>query len=149
MPVRNKIKEWIYRYGPAEIISLLLTVGGAWAVFEATHKQVAAAFAATWAGNIGFFGTIFLRDIWQLRKTLHADGKPYTVHDFWLNVRAMVIEFGVAEVLDSFLIRPALMYWMPVWLGNLTAGVIAAKFVADVTFYIPAVFFYEWNKKKR
>ncbi len=38
------------------------------------------------------------------------------------------------------------MYYLPVWCGNLLAGSVLAKFMADITFYFPAIIGYELTK---
>lgn len=146
--MKIKILEWIKRYGLAEIISLLSTVLTSWITFEYTQSQIKMALAATWAGNLGYFGTILIQDIFEAKTQLKSVGKHYTIETFYKNVRALFIEFGIAEVFDTFLIRPTLLYYFPVWLGNLSLGVIVAKFAADITFYVPAIISYELSKKK-
>ena len=146
--MKIKILEWIKRYGLAEIISLLSTVLTSWITFEYTQSQIKMALAATWAGNLGYFGTILIQDIFEAKTQLKSVGKHYTIETFYKNVRALFIEFGIAEVFDTFLIRPTLLYYFPVWLGNLSLGVIVAKFTADITFYVPAIISYELSKKK-
>ena len=143
-----RVREWLRRYGPAEVLSLLFTVGAAAATERAGGNGVAVALAATWAGNLAYFGLILGQDVWQTRRTLHAQGRAYTPGIFGRNVRALVVEFGAAEALDSLLIRPALMYWLPRWLHSVPQGVLVAKFAADVTFYVPAIISYELSKKK-
>ena len=61
---------------------------------------------------------------------------------------ALALEFGVAEILDSFLIRPALMYYVPIWTGRLLFGIAIAKIAADLTFYLPAIISYELVTRK-
>ena len=146
--IRSKVKEWLWRYGPAEIISIPATLIPAWIAYNATQAPIAAALAGTWGGNIGYFGTILLRDIWQTRKELGRENRKYTWHTFRRNLRALVIEFGIAEVVDSLLVRPLLMYWLPLLLHDLTWGILAAKLVADISFYLPAILFYELSKKR-
>lgn len=53
--------------------------------------------------------------------------------------RDLAVEFGPAEVLDTVLLRPALMYLGVHVLGDLTAGVLVGKLLADVVFYLLAV----------
>ena len=105
-------------------------------------------FAATWAGNISYFGTILIQDIFEAKAQLKSVGKQYTTETFYKNVRALFVEFGIAEVFDTFLIRPTLLYYIPLWLGNLSLGVVVAKFTADISFYLPAIISYELSKKK-
>jgi hypothetical protein len=147
-PGTSRAREWLLRYGPAEVLSLLATVGAASAAAQAGGRGVAVALAATWAGNLAYFGLILGQDIWRTRRQLQQGGRAYTWGTLGRNVRALVVEFGVAEALDSLLIRPALMYWLPRWLHSIPQGVLVAKFAADVTFYVPAIISYELSKKK-
>ncbi|QKG55835.1 hypothetical protein GKZ68_03775 [Hymenobacter sp. BRD128] len=142
----SRVREWLRRYGPAELLSLLATVGAAAA--QAGGTRAAVALAATWAGNGAYFGLLLLQDISHTRAALRTQGRPYLLATFGRNVRALVVEFGVAEVFDSLLVRPAFLYWLPQWLHSVPLGVLAAKFAADVTFYVPAIISYELSKKK-
>jgi hypothetical protein len=144
----SRMREWLLRYGPAEVLSLLATVGAAAVTAQAGGSSLGVALAATWAGNVAYFGLILGQDVWRTRQQLRQEGRAYTWGTFGRNVRALVVEFGVAEALDSLLIRPALMYWLPRWLHSVPQGVVVAKFAADVTFYVPAIISYELSKKK-
>ena len=144
----SRIREWLLRYGPAELFSSLATVGAAVVVQGIGGDGLKVALAATWAGNLAYFGLILLQDVWRTRSELAAQDRRYTLVTFWRNARALFVEFGAAEALDSLLIRPALMFWLPRWLGSVPQGVLAAKFAADITFYIPAIVSYELTKRK-
>ena len=146
--MKEKLREWIKRYGLAEIISLTATVLFSWITFELTKNNITTALIATWTGNVGYFGTILIQDIQLAIGTLRSKGKAYSLETFYQNVRALFIEFGVAEIFDTFLIRPALLYYFPLLIGNRTLGVVVAKFAADITFYIPAIISYELSKNK-
>ena len=146
--MRRKLKEWLWRYGPAEIVSLPATLLPALLLQRSTHDAIAAALAGTWGGNIGYFGTMLLLDIRRTRNMLRQQGRAYSWREASRNMRALVIEFGVAELLDSLLVRPALMYYMPKLLGRFSWGIITAKIIADLSFYLPAILFYEWSKKR-
>lgn len=145
---RARIREWLRRYGLAEIVSLVTTLLASLLVFQWTGNKAGTAFAGTLGGNIGYFGTILATDILQTRKKLGAEGKRLTIRILLKILRALLIEFGIAEMLDTLFIRPALLYYMPILAGNLTWGLIAGKFLADITFYIPAIISYELSRKK-
>jgi uncharacterized YccA/Bax inhibitor family protein len=146
--MKEKLIEWIKRYGLAEIISLTSTIVSSWLTFEHTKSNLTTALVATWVGNIGYFGTILIQDILLAIKQLKKIEKKYSLETFFKNIRALFVEFGIAEVFDSIFIRPALLYYFPILLGNRTLGVVIAKFAADITFYIPAIISYELSKKK-
>ncbi len=140
--------EWLKRYGWAEIISISFTVLSSWLAFKLTNSKITTALVGTWVGNIGYFGTILIRDILLAKKKLKAIDKDYSLETFYKNTRALFVEFGIAELFDSFFIRPALMYFLPIWMNNFSVGVVLAKLLADITFYIPAIVSYELSKKK-
>ncbi|MGI4763377.1 MAG: hypothetical protein ACRYF0_21880 [Janthinobacterium lividum] len=144
----SRVREWLRRYGPAEVLSLAATLGAAAVATRAGSPEVARALAATWAGNLAYFGYLLGQDVWQTRRALRTQGRRYTAGTLGRNLRALVVEFGVAEVLDSLVIRPALLYWLPRWLHSVPLGVLAAKLAADVTFYVPTIISYELSKQK-
>lgn len=146
--MNTKIREWLKRYGLAEVISLSLTVVSSWLTFKFTQNKITTALVGTWVGNIGYFGTILIEDILLANRQLQVIGKRYSVETFLKNVRALFVEFGVAELFDTLFIRPTLMYYIPIGIGDLSWGVIIAKFAADITFYIPAIISYELSKKR-
>ncbi|TYZ14293.1 hypothetical protein FY528_00765 [Hymenobacter lutimineralis] len=144
-----KLREWLRRYLPAEVLSVVATLVGAGLAWRlAPGQEWWAALAATWAGNVAYFGWLLGQDMRLARRQLQARGRGYTLRSFGRNVRALVVEFGLAELLDSLLIRPALMVWLPRWLGHRAGGILLAKFLADVTFYLPAIISYELSKKR-
>ena len=145
---RARVREWLRRYGPAEVLSLLATLGAAVTTARAGGNGVAVALAATWAGNLAYFGLILAQDIWRTRRVLRAQHRAYSAGTLARNVRALVVEFGLAEALDSLLVRPALMYWLPRWLHSVPQGIVVAKFAADVTFYVPTIISYELSKRR-
>jgi hypothetical protein len=146
--MKQKIKEWLKRYGWAEIISLTLTILSSWLSYKLTKSDISSAFIATWVGNIGYFGMILFQDIRFAISQLQKSGKRYSLETFYKNIRALCVEFGIAEIFDSLFIRPALLYYFPILLGNRTLGIIIAKMIADITFYVPAIISYELSKKK-
>ncbi|QDA61190.1 hypothetical protein [Hymenobacter jejuensis] len=146
--MKPKIKEWLKRYLPAEALSLLATLVAAWLAWHGTGSRVTAALAGTWSGNVAYFGYILASDVYRTHQQGFALGKPYTTNTLLKNVRALAVEFGVAELADSFIIRPALMYYLPLWLGSFSGGILLAKALADVTFYVPAIISYELSKNR-
>ncbi|MBG8555320.1 hypothetical protein [Hymenobacter guriensis] len=145
----RKLHEWLRRYLPAELLSVVATLAGASLSWQlAPGQELRAALAGTWAGNVAYFGWLLAQDIVLARRQLRTQGRSYSWRSFGRNVRALAVEFGAAELLDSFLIRPALMLWLPRWTGSRTGGILLAKLLADVTFYVPAIISYELSKKR-
>jgi hypothetical protein len=138
-----KLNALFKRYLPAEIFSLLCALAACLLTASFTLEIKWLALAGTWGENVGFYGCILWRDI-------KADplAKTQPIHTMLLrHLRNMTLEFGVAEALDSFLIRPATMYVCLNLLPNTALAVLASKLIADLFFYIPAMFFYSFRKK--
>jgi hypothetical protein len=57
------------------------------------------------------------------------------------------LEFGLTEVIDSVVLRPALMYACTLLVSNAVVGVLLGKLAADVTFYIPAIAAFELRRR--
>lgn len=145
--VIEKLKMWGARYLPAELYSLIVTMSVAVFTFEFTGSHLITALAATWTGSAVYFGYILVMDILFARQQRHAHGHRYCFETFVQNVEALIVEFGVAELADLLIIRPALMYYVPLWMGDLIIGTLIAKLAADLTFYVPAIIGYEMSRR--
>ncbi|WP_435355630.1 hypothetical protein [Emticicia sp. SJ17W-69] len=146
--MKNKVIEWAKRYMPAGIISSTATILSSVFTFKITQNHLTTALVGTWVGNIVYFGYMLLADIFAAKKELRKKNKKYSFHTFIQNIRALVVEFGFTEVADSLFIRPTLMYYFPIWVNDIWLGIILAKIVADITFYVPAIIVYEYSKQK-
>jgi hypothetical protein len=140
-----KCKEWIRRYAGAEIAGTLGALLGVGLVeyFFASDGLILTAYIATIGENAGFYG-------WMLRKEHQALSDEHRNASIFYRTsrigRSLFMEFGIAELLDSGLIRPASMYLAMQFFGDPLQGAIVGKFLADVLFYIPAILCFEIRK---
>ena len=129
-PRRRGIVFWLVRYLPAEIVGTAAMVIAGLVVTIWTDNAAVIALAALVGEIIGFYTvlaiTIYAEQV-QVAQTIRAAvGRTGLL---------LVAEFGIAEVLDTLLIRPAALMlgvWLlpdPLW------GLLAGKIVADVVFY--------------
>jgi hypothetical protein len=139
----HKVHEWSKRYLPAEIVCTITALIGAGVTHYITGNPIATAFAGTWGENIGYYGYISYTDL----KKRKNKNKKLNFMQYLLHIRDLIFEFGFSEILDSFLIRPALMYVIPQMLNNVMVGIFIAKITADIIFYIPTIIAYELKKK--
>jgi hypothetical protein len=128
------------RYGLAELLAIVATLLGGWTTLVLTDNIVLAAFAATWAENLAYYGTIIVRDLrrhqqWTARRLLRT-------------VRNLVLEFGPAELLDSLLIRPTTLTAAFALIPMPALAAIAGKFAADILFYLPTITSYELLRRR-
>lgn len=126
---------WLRRYGPPELLGTAAALLAAALAHALTGSTVAAAVAANWAEGLLYYGWIFARD-------LRAAGPP-TARSAAATLRAMVLEFGPAEILSLVLVRNATLYAGMAYLPSLSAGVLVGKGVADILFYLPTILSYE------
>ena len=129
-PHRRGIVFWIVRYLPAEIVGTAAMVLAGIAVTAWTHNPALVAIAALIGEIIGFYAvlavTIYIEQVQVSSRWRTAMARTLLL---------LIAEFGVAELLDTLLIRPAALMlgvWLipdPVW------GILAGKVLADVVFY--------------
>ncbi|HUC20578.1 MAG TPA: hypothetical protein VMR98_03750 [Candidatus Polarisedimenticolaceae bacterium] len=146
--IGRKVREWLRRYLPAEVIGTCTALTGALAAYSLTGSYVIAAIGGTIGENIGYYGYFTVRE--TVRH--YADHRHYPpprriVLIAYKTLRDMLVEFGPAEVFDSFLLRPFFMYSMPQVIPSFTWGILAGKLCADVTFYGFAIGGYELRKR--
>ncbi|HNT29405.1 MAG TPA: hypothetical protein PKL83_00455 [bacterium] len=145
--VKDKIKEWVKRYAPAEVVAICTALLGAGLFHLLFRNSITTALAGTWGENLGYYSVIIWQDTRRQSRDRRATGERYRAQDVLLLIRNLVIEFGPGEYLDSFIIRPGCMYLFPRLTGNVMLGIAIGKIVADVIFYIPTIIAYEVRKK--
>lgn len=143
----HKLKEWLWRYLPLEIVGTVVAISAAVLVYIITDNRIAAAYAGVIGENIGYYGFLFIRDIEEHRAKHKKEDKVFGFVEDLKIIRNIILEFGVAELLDSLFIRPFCMYWFPIWMESYAFGILVGKLAADVIFYIPTVISYELEKK--
>lgn len=151
MAVTGKFKLWLKRYIGAEIFGTLGAILGVAiaSFFFGSEHLLLAAYAGTIGENVGFYGWMFFRE----HKALTEDEKnnPF-FKKYYLLTKGLILEFGIAELLDSGIMRPACMYFAMSITGNQILGTAIGKILADVAFYVPAIICYElkcYLKKKK
>src|SRR5689334_16573718 len=145
MSWRAKGAEWLKRYGVAEIAGLCTAVLGSFAARALTGSEIAAAYGGAMGENLGYYGVIIGREVVSDRRSASALGRAYGVAGAGRTARNLVFEFGIAEALDSTLLRPLAMALGAHFFGR-GLGIVVGKFAADVTFYVPVVCAYELRR---
>ncbi len=141
--MNSKIKEWLNRYLIAELISIAFAMLSALLADIIFHNSIITALAATWMSNVGFYGIMVSKDI-KAKKKLHG---KVTLRIYLKTLIGLVVEFGPAEYLDTFVIRPIILYVFPIIFGNLALGIFLGTMVANITYYLPVIISYELKKK--
>ncbi|HEX6954304.1 MAG TPA: hypothetical protein VF156_05430 [Agromyces sp.] len=148
---RRRVAEWIARYLPLEVLGTIAAVAGSWAAYEASGSIVVAAIAGTVAEGVGYYALVVVRGIRghlaspRVGRVGRRDARAALA--VALTLRGMVAEFGPAELLDTFVVRPALLVAAAAWLGPDPIGWLVGKLAADVVFYAVAIVSFELGRR--
>ena len=140
MTTQKKIKEWVARYGPPEIAGIVVVQAATQGIVHFTDNQLLAAFIAPWCENIVFYSIIAIRDV-------HARGTPLGIRQYLILLRNMFVEFGPAEYIDSFIVRPACLAYFPHVVSPYALAIFVGDMVANIAFYFPVIASFELRKK--
>lgn len=165
-----KVGGWIRRYLPAELTGTTAALVGIVLARHFDQPTVTIALVGAWSEVIGFYGAMVMQE-WLAYRRHHcppsATNKRISKLDLdWLALcgtilasvrqtigflaqllRNLLLEFGVAELLDPFILRPALLTLAMQLIPELPIAVIVGKVAADLLFYSVAIGSYELRKK--
>jgi hypothetical protein len=141
--IKAKIKGWVKRFLPAEVAGTIVAVLVSTFTHYYTKNAVIAAYAGSVCETIAFYATIIIHDARIATKNLKEEGKTLSFRSFVYLLRNILLDFGVAELMDSLLLRPFCMYIFPIWLKNYPLGILAGKIASDIVFYLPVIISYE------
>ena len=129
-------RDWIARFVPAEVAGLAGTYAGYLLIEGAGGSPLLSAYGAALGENCGYYLAVFGRDWFALPSDQRSVGKI---------VRGMIRDFGLAEVLDTFVVRPAMTMGAVALFGQ-AIGIAVAKIVADALFYLLAIT--SWERRR-
>lgn len=119
MSPRIPFREFAAQYLAGNLLSAVAAIVVGEAASQAGQSAVVTALAATIANDIAWY-------VYLLAYNLHAGDSAGEA------VRHLVSDFGLAEVLDTFLVRPGLFYVAPMITHNQASGILAGTIVADI-----------------
>lgn len=148
---RGRVAQWVARYLPLEVLGTIAAVAGSWAAYEASSSIVVAAVAGTVAETVGYYALVVARGIrghLASARVTRLDGRGRRAgFAIALTLRGMLAEFGPAEVLDTFITRPALLIAAASWLGPSPTSWLVGKLAADAVFYVIAIASFELGRR--
>jgi len=143
---RGRLRDWIARYGFAELAGIACAFVGAALVRRLTGSAVAAAYGAAWGESLGYASVIVARDFLTESRAAREAEQRFGARQASGLVGGLLAEFGPAALLDTFITRPLVMGLGIRWLG-LGPGIVVGKAAADVLFYLPVIFVYERRRR--
>jgi len=146
--MRPRVREWLVRYGPAELAGMTLAFIASFAVRRSTGSAVLGGYGAAWGETIGYAITMMVRDYIAETRESRRRGRKAPVRDAGSVATGLLAEFGPAGVIDTFVTRPFTMA-AGVKLAGPVLGLVLGKVTADLLFYGPVVYMYERRKRRR
>lgn len=147
--IKQKPIEWIKRYLPSEIAGTITALLAAFIAKYAGYNAIVIAFAGSLGEAVGFYATIFIKQIIIEKKKHHNSNKrQLSFQNYLIIIAKILMEFGPAGLIDDFIVRPFFMYWFPILLHSFTLGILAGKIAGDICFYFLVIMSYELIKKK-
>jgi hypothetical protein len=143
-PSRAAASRWLRRYGPAELLALAGALAGYLLLDLATGNHAAAAYGAAVGDNVAYYGFLFVREVASRAALVRRPSDRLRVVAG--SLRALTCEFGPAELLDSTVVRPGCTSIATAALGPVL-GVLVAKVVADLVFYVPVICTFELRRR--
>ncbi|MHC5796269.1 type III PLP-dependent enzyme [Lacisediminihabitans sp. FW035] len=150
---RRSVGFWIRRYLPSEVAGTATALLAAGLAYATTGSLLVAAIAGTVGENLGFYGVAGARNFaeqWRLSSGEPSQRRRSSLaRAAWLSA----VEFGPAELVDTFAVRPLLLWIAPLVIGVPLAGWVIGKVGADLVFYGVAGMGYvmgrRWDEARR
>jgi hypothetical protein len=127
---------WLRRYGPAEVACLATMLAASLVAVRLTTSPPLLAAGAIAGATLGFYGVLVVSVVREQRRVVPARQPRYATRLAARTAILLVAEFGAAELLDTFVWRPALMMSAVVLLEEPFWGLLAGKAASDVLFYL-------------
>lgn len=145
----RKFREWLSRYSVAELFGTLVALGFAYISFTRFHSYIIASGAGFVGEGIGFYGYFIARELYASNDMYRS--LPLVKRLTSLVAKSstnLITEFAPAEIIDTIVIRPFLMYYVPQHVRPYVVGFGVGKILADMIFYIFAIIGYETSKRR-
>lgn len=133
---------WLRRYGPAEAACLVTMLAASIVAGRLTTSPPLLAASAIAGATVGFYGVLVVAVVREQRLVVDPALPRYAGRLASRTLLLLTAEFGAAELLDTFVWRPALMMAAVVLLDEPVWGLLAGKAAADVLFYLVSAFGY-------
>lgn len=146
--VRDKLRDWGRRYLLAEIAGTIAALTAALAVHALTGSLASAALAGSVAESVAYYGVVLRRMLPAIHRRHAGAGRLQRLLRTGRDMLTEVSDFLAAELLDTLVLRPGLIFLAAGWAGSgVVWGLLIGKLLADVGFYAVVIPSYELRKK--
>lgn len=166
----QKVIGWIKRYLPAEVTGTTAAILGTTLAWQLDQSMAVTALVGAWSEVVGFYLAMLIQEWrtqrplrlhslpndqlnhrlewgWQARITARLTSVRQTIGFLAQILRNLVAEFGPAELVDPFLLRPAFLALAMHLIPGVHWAVLIGKVAADLIFYTVAISSFELRQK--
>ena len=136
--LKNQLNFFIKRYWLAELVSACMSYLMAWVAINQGGDKILISYCGSAGAFIGFYSIILLNDIRNFPvNTGHS--RVQILKSISLN---LLIEFGLSEVIDVLLIRPACLYVAQLSINSFALAIIAGNIGANIIFFLLSAYMF-------
>lgn len=166
----QKVIGWIKRYLPAEATGTAFAILGTTLAWQLDQSLAVIALVGAWSEVVGFYLAMIAQEWrtqrpqpalslrngqpnrqlergWQAQLTAHLTSVRQTIGFLTQILRTLVVEFGPAELLDPYLLRPAFLALAMHLIPGVHWAVLIGKVAADLIFYTVAISSFELRQR--
>jgi hypothetical protein len=122
------------RYGVAELVELVVVLGCAMTTNAITANSLLIALSA-WGGGAAYYSALLVQEIRSDRHAATTRGAFFGWRGATRTIGNLAVGFSGAELLDSLLVSPALMYLCVEHIANLHLAILLSYLGSAIIFY--------------
>jgi hypothetical protein len=133
------VRYWLRRYLPAELVALAVAVGSVTLAAMLTSNELILVAAGVYSGSASYYG-VLVAHMYITNRRAHPTVDGHSARQALIGrVRGLMLDFGSAELLDSLLFSPLLLYLCLRALPNHQLAVVLSEFVSTIVFYTTVI----------
>lgn len=129
------LPAWLHRYLLAEVVGLLVALGNMTLASRLTDNTALLVAVSVYGGAVGYYSALFLSLFYASRRAKPVVGEVYASYSRKRKLRALLMTLGSAELVDSLLLSPLLLYLALHLLPNHQLAVVVSEVVSTLAFY--------------
>lgn len=133
--LRWTLPAWLRRYLLAELVGLLVALGSITLTSRLTDNTVPLVAVSVYSGAVGYYSTLFFSLFCVLRQVKPMAGTRPVPYRRRRIISTLLMTLGSAELVDSLLLSPLLLYLALHLLSNQQLAVIVSEVVSTLAFY--------------
>lgn len=146
-----RVRGWVARYLPLELLGTATALLAAWTAYEGSGSLAVAAIAGALGESVGYYALV----VWRAARGHAASARVRLIDGrgsrawatAWRTARSVGAEFGAAELVDTVLVRPGLLWAASALWGPNPIAWLAGKLASDAVFYAIAIVSFETGRR--